>query len=133
MNFEGHYLTYDEYCKLGGALEQTPFDLLEFEARRRIDKRTQGRLKNVTQIPQEVKLCIYALIKVMTVEDSDFHDITNNNIASESVGSYSVTYVTGMQIQETIKAKNVEIDNIITSYLTGVVVDNQHILFLGVC
>ena len=37
MEFSGQYLTYLEYKALGGTLDQTPFNILEFEARRQID------------------------------------------------------------------------------------------------
>ena len=47
MEFKGQYLTYEDYKALGGTLDLTPFNLLEFEARRRIDIKTQNRLKNI--------------------------------------------------------------------------------------
>ena len=63
MTFEGQYLTYAEYQVLGGsAIGQTPFDLLEFEARRKIDLKTFNRLVGITEIPQEVKLCEFKMI-----------------------------------------------------------------------
>ena len=55
MEFKGQYLSYNEYKALGGeTLDQMPFNLLEFEARRKIDSRTQNRLKNInsSDIPQ---------------------------------------------------------------------------------
>ena len=55
MEFSGQYLTYEEYKALGGTLDLTPFNLLEFESRRLIDTRTHNRLKNVDNIPEEVK------------------------------------------------------------------------------
>ena len=37
MTFEGQYLTYKEYTDLGGSqIGEMPFNLLEFEARRKI-------------------------------------------------------------------------------------------------
>ena len=66
MTFEGQYLTLDEYIELGGSqIEQMPFNLLEFEARRKIDSRTQNRLRNEENIPQEVKLCVFNLINTL--------------------------------------------------------------------
>ena len=47
MEFSGQYLTYEEYRALGGTLDLTSFNLLEFEARRQIDIKTFNRLKNV--------------------------------------------------------------------------------------
>lgn len=130
MEFSGQYLTYNEYRTLGGTLDLTPFNLLEYEARRKIDERTLGRLKNILEIPQEVKMCMYSLISSLNNYSNE--NSNNKNIASESVGSYSVSYVTGGTIQEIIKSKSVELNEIINSYLTGVVVNGQHIIYLGV-
>ena len=44
MEFKGQYLTYQEYKALGGTLDEMPFNLLEFNARKKIDERTFGRL-----------------------------------------------------------------------------------------
>ena len=82
------------------------------------------------EIPQEVKMCMYSLISSLNNYSNE--NSNNKNIASESVGSYSVSYVTGGTIQEIIKSKSVELNEIINSYLTGVVVNGQHILYLGV-
>ena len=63
MTFEGQYLTYAEYQTLGGsAIGEKPFNLLEFEARTQIDRRTQMRLVGETTIPEKVKLCDFHLI-----------------------------------------------------------------------
>ena len=130
MEFSGQYLTYNEYRVLGGTLDITPFNLLEFEARRKIDERTQNRLKGVIEAPQEVKICVFKLIDTLLSYISEKNN--NKNIASESVGSYSVSYISGGQIQEIIKSKNVELNDIIMTYLTGVIVNNEHIVYLGV-
>ncbi len=82
MEFSEQYLTYEEYRSLGGTLDLTPFNLLEFEAHKRIDLRTQNRLKNVEEIPQEVKLCIYKLINTIQTYSNE----KNRNIQSEHVG-----------------------------------------------
>ena len=127
MTFEGQYLTYAEYTELGGsAIGEMPFNILEFEARRKIDSRTQNRLVNVETIPQEVKLCEYNLINTI----QHYINENNRNIDSESVGSYSVSY--GNNIKETIENKNTELDDIILNDLYGVVVNGEHILYLGV-
>lgn len=130
MEISGQYLTYDEYKVLGGTIDQTPFNLLEFEVRRKIDKRTLGRLKN-SVIPQEVKMCMFALINNISSYSSSISS-NNKNIASENIDGYSVSYVTGGTIQEIVKSKNVELDDIITTYLTGVIVNNEHIIYAGV-
>lgn len=127
MTFEGQYLTYAEYQALGGsAIGEMPFNLLEFEARKQIDLNTQRRLINEETIPNEVKLCVYHLIGKIQLYQSDI----NRNIDSETVGSYSVNYAN--DIKEIIKNKSSELQDIIMSDLYGVIVNNEHILYLGV-
>lgn len=130
MEFSGQYLVYEEYRSLGGTLDLTPFNLLEYEARKKIDERTQGRLKKISDIPQEVKMCMFALINSLNNYLSESSN--NRNIASESVGSYSVSYVTGNALHGIMNYKNDELNVIISSYLLGVIVNDEHILYLGV-
>lgn len=132
MEFEGQYLEFDEYEELGGSLDETPFNILEFEARKKIDEKTQGRLKGIKELPIEVKMCMFALINVINSYNNAYQKTSNKNIASESVGSYSVNYVNGSQIQEVIKSKSIELDDVIRNYLFGVIVNKEHILYLGV-
>ena len=130
MEFNGQYLTYNEYKALGGSLDITPFKLLEFEARRIIDNRTLQRLKGIEKVPQEVKMCMLSLVD--TINSYANKSQTSKNISSESVGSYAVTYITGAQIQETIKSKNAELTDMVVTYLTGVIVNGEHIIYCGV-
>jgi hypothetical protein len=130
MEFSGKYLTYKEYKALGGRLDQTPFNLLEFEARRKIDEKTFNRVKGIKEIPQEIKMCMFNLINSLNSYSNE--NSNNKNVASESVGSYSVSYVTGGTIQEIVKSKDVELNNIIRTYLMGVIVNGEHVLYLGV-
>lgn len=131
MEFSGQYLKYEEYRGLGGTLDQLPFNLLEFEARRRIDERTWQRLQNAEVIPQAVKLCMYHLINKI-YEYIDETDKQNRNVASENIDGYSVSYISGSQITEVMNAKNSELNDIIRTYLLGVVVNGEHIMYLGV-
>ena len=133
MEFTGQYLTYEEYKALGGSLDQTPFNLLEFEARKIIDGNTQNRLINVSEIPQEVKLCIFKLINSI-LKFSDEGNSQNSNIASENTDGYSVTYnnISLDQIENVVKSKQTEINDIVYNYLLGVVVNNVHLLYRGV-
>lgn len=132
MTFEGQYLTYAEYTELGGsAIGEMPFNLLEFEARRQIDIRTFNRLKDSEEIPQEVKICVYALINGL----SDFASATSNasgNVASENTDGYSISYISADKISDIVKSKQSEIDDIIKTYLLGVVYDGEHLMYCGV-
>ena len=85
MEFTGQYLTYDEYKALGGNLDQTPFNLLEFEARKEVDKYTFNRLVNLKTQNQDVKLCVYALIsKIKKYNDISYVSSVNTDGYSES-------------------------------------------------
>ena len=131
MEFSGQYLTYEEYKALGGTLDLSPFNLLEFESRRRIDIRTFNRLKNVENIPQEVKICVYKLINSMSSYDESLNNIASN-VASENTDGYSVSYVTSAQKVDIINSKSAELEDIIRECLLGVVVNGEHLLYCGV-
>mgnify|MGYP006974354157 CR=1 FL=1 len=66
MEFSGQYLTYDEYKAIGGTIDQTPFNILEFNARKEIDEETQGRLIGLIEQCEEVKMCMFELINLQT-------------------------------------------------------------------
>jgi len=136
MTFEGQYLTRQEYIDLGGSqIEETPFNLLEFEARRQIDIRTFNRLKGVDseEIPQEVKLCEYNLINSINEFASSTNGaISTGNVASETTDGYSVSYINASQISDIVKSKNDEFNDIINTYLLGVVFNGQHLMYIGV-
>ena len=72
------------------------------------------------------------LVSINTINNYASQSQTSKNISSESVGSYSVSYITGTQIQETINSKNAELTDIVLTYLTGVIVNGEHLVYLGV-
>lgn len=132
MEFSGQYLTYEEYRALGGTLDLTPFNLLEFEARRKIDIRTQNRLKD-NEIPQEVKLCEFKMINSILGYNEIQKDVSNNgNVASENTDGYSVSYITADKIKDVISSKNKELNTIMYYYLIDVIVNGEHIMYAGV-
>ena len=134
MTFEGQYLTYAEYQELGGsAIGDMPFNLLEFEARRKIDIKTQNRLKDAKEIPQEVKLCEYALINSINNYINATSSIANNgNVKSENTDGYSISYLSAGEISQIISSKSMEIDDIIRTYLLEVIYNDEHLMYLGV-
>ena len=135
MEFSGQYLTYEDYKALGGTLDLTPFNLLEFEARRQIDIRTFNRLKNLDyeDIPQEVKLCEYALISSINGYATSMNNVASNgNVASENTDGYSISYITANQMSDIVKSKSDELGDIVRTYLLGVIVNDEHIMYRGV-
>ena len=127
MEFKGQYLTYQEYLALGGTLEEMPFNLLEYNARKKIDERTFGRLVDKGQEYQEVKLCVYNMITTLNSYSS--YDTQNKAISSESTDGYSVSY--GTPQKSITEAKNSELEDIINSYLANVIIDNVPVLYRG--
>lgn len=108
MEFKGQYLTYQDYKALGGTLDLTPFNLLEFRARKEVDDCTYGRLMKLDTQVQEVKLCIMDLMdKIKKYNEVD------NGKSSETVGSYSVTYNKPVNKEEKQERRS-----IINSYLS---------------
>ena len=133
MTFEGQYLTYAEYTALGGsAIGEKPFNLLEFEARRKIDIRTFNRLK-IDNIPQEVKLCEYKLINTIQGYTKSLQSIADNgNIKSENTDGYSITYVSASELSDIVKSQSAELDDIIRTYLLNVIYEGEHLMYCGV-
>ena len=127
MEFKGQYLTYQEYLALGGTLDEMPFNLLEFNARKKIDERTFGRLIDKGQEYKEVKLCVYNMITTLNSYSS--YDTQNKAISSESTDGYSISY--GTPQKSTTEAKNSELEDVINSYLANVVIDNVSVLYRG--
>lgn len=79
MDFSKQYLTYNEYKALGGKLDLTPFNLLEYDARKEIDKETLGRLINLDKQKEEVKMCMWELINLQ-ISINNGVDISGNVI-----------------------------------------------------
>ena len=128
MEFNNQYLTYEEYKSLGGTLGEMPFNILELKARQIINERTQNRLKNIEEMPQEVKICVYDLINTMNKYNLSDNS-TSSNISSENTDGYSVTYKSGTELTEEQKK---QYDYVIETDLYGVIVNNTPILYLGV-
>ena len=126
--FSGQYLEYNEYTSLGGTLDEAPFNLLEYNARKKIDEKTFGRLIDVETIPNEVKLCVYNLIEVLNSYSS--YASENKGISSEGIDGYSISYQTPQK--SIIEAKNSELDDIINTYLANTIINNIPVLYRGV-
>ncbi len=128
MEFKGQYLTYEEYLELKGTLDQVSFNLLEYDVRKMIDKRTLNRLKNISEIPEEVKGCVY---KMITIKES-YQSLRKQDktIVSTNTDGYSETKKK-LEISD-IETEDRELCNVMETYLHGVIVNNTPILYLGV-
>ena len=120
MEFKNQYLTYSEYQEIGGKLQQMPFNLLEYRARKEIDRNSFNRFASVNDYPQELKLCINDLIN----EIQNYNEVCNK--ASETVGSYSVTFNKPVTTEE-----QKVLNNIIKSYLSETKINGIPVLYCG--
>lgn len=127
MEFNNQYLSYEEYKSLGGTLGEMPFNILELKARQIINERTQNRLKNIEEMPQEVKICVYDLINTMNKYNLS-NNSTSSNISSENTDGYSVTYKSGTEMTAEQKA---QYEDVMLTDLYGVIVNGESILYLG--
>ena len=114
MDFSGQYLTYNEYKALGGQLDQTPFNLLEYDVRKEIDKQTLDRLVNLEKQREEVKMCVWELINLQ-------QSINNGVDISGNVVNYTNS--------EIVKAK---VDTIMRYLLNCKLEDGTPYLYRGV-
>ena len=94
------YLLYSEYQSMGGTLDEPTFNDMEREARHKIDWYTFNRLKNEEVIPEDVKECMYSLIKLVYANTNDLGVQTDENgnpiitsqVASQSNDGVSTSY-----------------------------------------
>ena len=131
MDFTNQYLSYEEYQELEGTLEEVPFNELEFECRRIIDSRTQNRLKNADEIPEEVKLLENKMIQTLQGYYVSLEK-AQSGISSENTDGYSVSYISSNQISQLIEGKIDVLQDLVSTYLFGVIVNNEHLLYCGV-
>ena len=133
------YLTYEEYTEYGGALEETAFEELEFEARAQIDWWTFNRLQKEDTYPEAVKRCMYKLIKLiqdkqkaMAITPVAEDGSVNASIASESNDGVSTSYNT-LSARDAVDTLQNEFKNTIQMYLNGVKNSLGHrLLYRGV-
>jgi hypothetical protein len=116
------YLTYEEYQELGGELPEAPFNLLEYEARKQIDKYTFGRLMELEELPEDIaddiKNCMMVLIK----QDNEKQTTTAKK--SESIDGYSVSF-NGSTEYETLTKNTVKL------LLNGIKLNGVPLLYTG--
>lgn len=131
MDFTNQYLSYEEYMVLGGTLDAVPFNELEYECRRIIDSRTQNRLKNADEIPEEVKMLENKMIQTLQGYYVSLEK-AQSGVASENTDGYSVSYISSNQISQLIEGKIDVLQDLVSTYLFGVIVNNEHLLYCGV-
>ena len=113
------YLTYAEYQAYGGTLAEADFTLAEFRAQKHIDYLTDTRVKEMAEVPEEVKLCLMSLIKLDSKIGVDAQ-ADNPLVASFNNDGYSESY--GSAADQTANLKK-EMNQTIREMLYGVLND----------
>lgn len=116
------YITYEEYQKLGGGLDETAFNIYGYEAEAKVNAETHGRIEP-QNVSEPVKRCIVRLAGIMAQAD----------IAEAKVTSWSNDGVSESIKDVSIQEYNDKMDEIIREYLANEVgVDGVPLLYLGV-
>lgn len=85
------YLTYNEYKEYGGTASEQDFTMLEFRARKRIDRLTASRVQGMVKVPEAVKLCMMSLIGIDSKAGVEAQ-VDKPVVTSFSTDGYSETY-----------------------------------------
>lgn len=119
------YLTYTEYQEMGGTLDEATFNEYEFEARSLINWYTFDRLKDETELPDEVKECMYMLIRYITDKNNllklgspvvEGENSITPQVVSMSNDGVSTTYAQ-LRLADAYKYYKAEMDDIINKCL----------------
>ena len=132
------YLTYAEYQAMGGTLNETTFDDLEFQAEALVNWYTFNRLKKDTTFPSELKRLMKYLINMASFKDKVLASSggesgsTSGAIASQSNDGVSVSYNT-LNAKDLVEDVEKDSKEAIERYLQGVMNEaGQLLLYRGV-
>ena len=122
------YLTYNEYQELGGTLDETAFNDVEYEAECHVDWYTFNRLWKQTEYPPQLKRCMYRLIRLIERQMSLMGQPTNSSqqnvagtsqISSMSNDGVSISYNI-VSAHDALEMNKKEVDRTIEQQLAGV-------------
>lgn len=116
------YLTYDDYIRMGGNMEDAHFDRYEFRARRVVDRLTHNRLLHCSVIPEAVKMCMYELVSAIHEEEST-GGMTGREVASMSNDGVSVGFFSGGSQTGSVSGAEVRHARIVRTWLLNEVDD----------
>ena len=102
------YLTYAEYQGYGGTASETAYPMLEFRARKRIDRLTASRVQDMVTVPEAVKLCMMSLIGIDSKAGAEAQ-VDNPVVTSFNTDGYSETYGKAMSAADADAAMSASI------------------------
>lgn len=132
------YLSYQEYQSMGGTLEETTFNDIEFEAEAYVNWVTFNRLKKDTEYPEALKRCMYALIRLvqnkiaaLTPQQGGSQGGTTLGVASQSNDGVSISYNV-MSAKDIMQESTAEMRKTVDMYLQDVTNElGQKLLYRG--
>lgn len=132
------YLTFAEYQEMGGKLDETTFNDYEFQAEAKVDWYTFNRLKKDKTYPEQLKKCMYCLIKLIDLQMSALNPGGSESgssgggiVASQSNDGVSISYNT-LSAKDAVDIAEPEMKKAINSMLQGVTNElGQKVLYRG--
>ena len=122
------YLSYEDYQNMGGTLDETAFNNIEFEAECIVNWYTFDRLKNEATYPTELGKCMFALIRLIIQKSSSLYGGGDDGTSFSPAGTYASQSNDGVSVSyNTLTAKDMlssvdkEAERVVKSYLQGVV------------
>lgn len=111
------YLTYEEYLEMGGKQDQPTFNINEFQVENRLDFLTNGRIKKLNKVPEEVKQLCFRL-NISFWEKPNTIDAPSN-LSSYSNGIESFGYKSGTTTGNgsIISDVDLQINSLVKEYL----------------
>lgn len=102
------YLTFEEYTELGGTSSELSFLLLEFRARKRIDRMTFSRVQDMAIVPEAVKLCMFSLIETDSKVGLEAQ-VEKPVVTSFNNDGYSESYGKALSVEDADRAMSASI------------------------
>lgn len=110
------YLSYIEYKELGGTMNEATFNKNEFEIENKIDYLTNGRIKNLSQVPQAVKMLCFRL-GTSFWEKVEIDAPNNLTSYSNGIESFGYANTTASSQSSSISVIDKQINNLVAEYL----------------
>ncbi len=110
------YLSYTEYKELGGTMNEATFNKNEFEIENKIDYLTNGRIKNLSQVPQAVKMLCFRL-GTSFWEKVEIDAPNNLTSYSNGIESFGYANTTTSSQSSSISVIDKQINNLVAEYL----------------
>lgn len=132
------YLSYEDYVKLGGALDGPSFNRIQLKVQKEIDYVTFGRLKDEVPARESVKMLCFELIEIekgeMLTSGSQSDQTSDKNISSVSNDGFSVSFFRDKLSEMSDAELKTYKRNLFRQYLAGEVNDEGvPLIFSGCC